>query len=470
MATPVTLVLAGAPPYVPVTSGAPVATPVTSGAPPITLVASGAPPIVLQGDAGGAVSGLSWAYDAYHAWDFLTDEVRFANLYKGALANTPGWSFTRASVGYAQDNAGVLIPFASGEMRRTDKGVLIEGARTNLALRSQEFDNASWSKSRATITGNAAVAPDGTLTADKITEDNTAGATHRVYQGFVKAAAETQYTYTVFLKAAERTFAQIKLGDGSETDMARVDVNLSTGALGTPNGTFTGVSATTTTLANGWYRISLTATTDAEAAVTCLVFIASALGTTSYNGDASSGIYVWGAQLEAAAFPSSYIPTTTASATRAADSLSITGVTGLDYPLSLFAEFERAVDTATIEVLMQIDDGDATDRVQAHITTGDIFLAQVDASSATQATVSVSGAISVGTVTRAAARVATNDAVAAKGGTLGTQDTSVTLPARPTAIRFGSNQTPAFQSFGYLRRAALWSRALTDAELQALTL
>lgn len=417
---------------------------------------------------------LAWAQDAWGAWDFLTNEARYAGSYKGALANTPNWTFTRASTGYARNQAGVLIPFASGELRRTDKGALIEGSRTNLILQSQTFDNASWTKSRATVTANAAVAPDGTTTADKLVEDSTSSATHRVFQSVDKAASAITYTGTIYAKAAERNFISFKLSDNTESDQVRVAVNLTTGELSAIGGSgFTSASATATELANGWWRIAVTATSDTDTKVVLFAQVTDALSSTgSYNGDGASGIYIWGAQLEAGAHASSYIPTTTASATRAADSLSITGVTGLDYPLTLYAEFERAVDTGTDENIFYIDDGDAEERCRIVVSGGSandpaVFAtrsANVDQSAVTL------GNTATATVYKAAGRIKTNDIRGALNGSVSAQDTSATLPAAsPTVIRFGQQVGGSAHSFGYLRRAAIWSRALSDAELQAVT-
>ena len=51
---------------------------------------------------------------------------------------------------------------------------LIKSAVTNLVLRSEEFNNAAWTKTSATVTANAATAPNGTLTADKLITDSGA--------------------------------------------------------------------------------------------------------------------------------------------------------------------------------------------------------------------------------------------------------------------------------------------------------
>jgi len=71
-----------------------------------------------------------------HYWDFTANRALFNGADVGAITSTPGYSFTRATVGSAEDLAGNIVQFASGQLRRTDKGVLIEGARTNLFLNS----------------------------------------------------------------------------------------------------------------------------------------------------------------------------------------------------------------------------------------------------------------------------------------------------------------------------------------------
>ena len=421
----------------------------------------------------GSASGedaLNWARGADYAWDFVRDRARFARKDVGALSNTPGWSFTRASTGYAQTQAGVLVPFASGALRRTDKGVLIEGAGTNLCLQSQTFDNASWVKSRTTVSADAVAAPDGTTTAYKLLETVDSG-THRAYQKFTKAASAITYTYTLYLKAAERTFAHIRLAETGEGNPATVGVNLSTGELGTPYGSgITSTSAAVTALANGWYRLSLTGTTTTDTVLAAYVMSATGLtsGDVSFAGDITKGVYIWGAQLEAAAFASSYIPTTTASATRAADSLTVTGVTGLAYPVSLFVEFERGVDTGAFEHLLTTHAGDSN-HASLYVNSSDQGGGTTRQGGAAQASVAVTGALAVGTVYKVAMRVTTNDVQAAQGGTLATADTSCTNPPTPNTITFGNVQNGGNPCYGYLRRLAIFSRALSDAELRALT-
>jgi len=196
-------------------------------------------------------------------------------------------------------------------------GLLVEEARTNLLLRSEEFDNASWTKFRGSITANASTAPNGILSAEKFVEDATASNTHGLFATITIVTA-TAYTYSVYIKAAERSWVVLGLDIGAGEK--KTWFNLSTGAIGTNANT----TATISPAGNGWYRCIVTSTSAATSA-TCALKLATNDNVESYNGDNTSGIYLWGAQLEAGAFATSYIPTTSATVTRAADVASVTG-------------------------------------------------------------------------------------------------------------------------------------------------
>jgi hypothetical protein len=170
------------------------------------------------------------------------------------------------------------------------KGLLIEEQRTNLVLRSEGFDNAYWSKSRSTVTSNTIIAPDGTQTADKLIEDTTASNTHRIFNETLYTA--TTHTWSIYCKAAERTFCYLRLTNPFIVGVGAY-FNLATGAIGTIE---SGVTAAITAAGNGWFRCSITVST--SAVPTPYVGIANADGGQSYTGDGTSGIYIWGAQLE----------------------------------------------------------------------------------------------------------------------------------------------------------------------------
>jgi hypothetical protein len=193
-------------------------------------------------------------------------------------------------------------------------GLEIEEQRTNLLLRSEEFDNAPWTKSRASITANTAVAPSGNLTADKLVEDTTASNTHVMYYSYSGLTVGTAYTWTIYAKAGERSKIWMS-----------ADASVASGYFDLLAGTVIGGSGTINAVGNGWFRCSITSASAITAATQFYVWLVNTGTNTSYTGDGFSGIYLWGAQLEAGAFATSYIPTVASQVTRAADSAQMTG-------------------------------------------------------------------------------------------------------------------------------------------------
>jgi len=208
--------------------------------------------------------------------------------------------------------------FDHNPVTRESLGLLIEEQRTNLLTYSDDFSNAAWTKAQSTITSNTIVAPDGTLTGDKLVE-NTATAAHAVQRTGITITSGISYTLSVYAKAAERTLIQLQYFDGTTNRFPIF--SLVDGTKVVDNGI--GTNFTSTNVGNGWWRFTMTMTSASTAAQ---VFIYPALvNTNSYAGQEFSGIYIWGAQLEAGAFATSYIPTVASQVTRSADSASMTG-------------------------------------------------------------------------------------------------------------------------------------------------
>jgi hypothetical protein len=227
-----------------------------------------------------------------------------------------GITFTRASDGTAFDAAGVLQTYST-DVARFDHdasgialGLLLEPQSENFLLRSEEFDNPSWTKPRSSVTADDIIAPDGNLTGDKLVEDSTATSTHLLAQN-ITTTATGSYTYSFFAKAGERTDIVVARATSNITIFGHY-YNLVAG-------TASGPGATIQNFGNGWYRCS--GTVDVTTVGSTGVQIRLAIGNTSvYTGDGSSGLYLWGAQFEEGANLTSYIATTSAAVTRAVDS------------------------------------------------------------------------------------------------------------------------------------------------------
>jgi hypothetical protein len=198
--------------------------------------------------------------------------------------------------------------------------LLLEPQRTNLALYSEQIDNAVWTKRNSTISANSATSPDGYTNADKIQEDTT-NDRHDIYQDF-SCTSGTTYTISAFVKAAERTFCFLSFGS-SNVNVNNAFFNLSTGAVVSSPA---GVTSTITSYGNGWYRITSTATasgTGVAYVVNGPTLNASGI---SYQGVSGSGILVYGYGAEAGNYVSSYVPTLASSVTRVAESTSRSGL------------------------------------------------------------------------------------------------------------------------------------------------
>jgi hypothetical protein len=227
------------------------------------------------------------------------------------------------SSGYIENvNAG-LPRFDYNPVTLAPKGLLIEEARTNIALQSQDISSGSWVKTNATVSADAIASPDGTLNADKLVE-NTANGTHDTRSNQTTTAAA--HTFSVYLKAGERNFVMLLHG---QTATAQV-FNLNTGVTDGNAGFSAPVSSGIVNAGNGWYRASITV--NATAAINSFrVYMMTDNVTFTYTGDGTSGIFIWGAQVEAGAFATSYIPTVASTVTRNADVVSMTGTNFSDW-------------------------------------------------------------------------------------------------------------------------------------------
>jgi len=214
-------------------------------------------------------------------------------------------------------------------------------------LQSEAWNVSPWAATSgsqgATVSGNVTASPDGTTNADKLIESAVTG-NHFCLQTLTLTSGTT-YTASCFVKASERTRGRLRTsGAGAYWDL---DFNLTSGTV------TGGTNPFIQNYGNGWYRIGATFTAN-QASNNFILFLLDASGNVSYTGDGTSGIFVWGAQLETGAIPTSYIPTTTGSATRNADVCTVQNVSGYigQTEGTIYAELDFSTAIASIAVIL----------------------------------------------------------------------------------------------------------------------
>ena len=242
----------------------------------------------------------------------------------------PRITFTRSlntatrvnSTGYVESINADLPRFDYNPVTLACKGLLIEEQRANLLTYSQEFDNAAWGKSGATVTANQIVAPDGNTTGDYL---NSTAAFQFIRQSLGTTTANAAYALSIYVKPVSGSVSiTLGLGDATSSNLVRTTFTLSgAGSFGNPtiSGTAAAVLRNIEVAGNGWYRCTLVGTANTTALWAYLQITSST----------SSVFGIWGAQVEAGSFPTSYIPTTTTALTRNADVAVMTGANFSDW-------------------------------------------------------------------------------------------------------------------------------------------
>lgn len=377
----------------------------------------------------------------------------FANM-----SAVTGLSFARSGASTARRVNGVISGFADGVARITDRGLLIEEARANLYLRSQELDAASWTKSNAAVTADAAAAPDGTTTAERVA--STATTSVAVQQSAAVGAAFA--TASVFVKkgsgAVEANVFRLR-NMTTATTLLEVSIDHDGGGLTYGTGSSGAVLGAAV---DGWRRLSLTALTGVTSGDS-LRFDICFVGTAASSGAHAS---VWGAQLEAGRWASAYTPSGATTASRGADSLTVSHglAAGADATECGVVEFTR--DTGQAACVVDLHDGSDANRIHVERSSGGDFRAWVTVGGVSQliGTLARTGARKV---KWALSRAGDRYALAVDGQLAG----SVTVPGLPTltARRLGALRAGSAWLNDYLVEQGAIPWAMPDGLMQSRT-
>ena len=347
-------------------------------------------------------------------------------------------------------------------------GLLVEESRTNLITHSENFSNSSWNSNKQgiSVSRDVAVAPDGTLTADKLNETATTD-THRV--GFnISSVGDAVFSF--FAKAGERTFVRTWAFVGGNT--AGAEFNLSTGAIVREH---TSGAATIKNVGNGWYRCSCIVDAASANSVVVGPVTEAVSGNANYAGEAGKGIYIWGAQLEEASFPTSYIKNegTSSGVTRSADVVSIL-VADFGYNQSagtvVVTSSIISPQTSQYNAFVQLVE-DTNNRIDLGVLVNDgwqsIRTGGVDTAKyytdGHNANIFDAGEVAITAL--AFSPTSTNSSA---NGSLGTEDTSSALPTAIQTLKIGVDHTSRYAN-GHIKSIKYYPRRLSDAQLQDLT-
>ena len=344
--------------------------------------------------------------------------------------------------------------------------LLLEPSRTNDLQRTEEFDNSYWTKSQASITANDTISPDGSQTADKLIEDSSTNF-HRVVASPTTTAAT--YTFSVFAKADEREFLVLR----NNLTGANINAcfNLTSGSI-SYNG-FSG-DAEIKNYGNGWFRCSITEADPSGGATSFSILLSNSAVTNnalpSYTGDGSSGLHIWGAQLEQGSYPTSYIPwdgsgTTTRSpdASRdsgtSADINSEEGVLFVEIAALANDQSSRRITIAQgTSNLIRVGYDSVSNRIVAVAYNG------------TNQAVLLTTSYTITDFHKIAVKYKQNDFALWVDGTEVATDTNGTTFAAETLNEFAFDDGGGGNLFyGKVKQAIVFNELLTDDELQTLT-
>ena len=239
-------------------------------------------------------------------------------------------TFTRVGDTATRVNSSGLIETVLANKPRLDytnstcPKLLLEPQRTNLFTNSEAIDSAGLNE--VTVTANAVNSPSGSQNAELVLETVTNSA-HNIYKN-PTVVSGTTYTSSIFVKKyATRRYVRVGFSaTNSAFSLSYVVFDLDTGAVSLNSGS---LPASIVSYGNGWYRISASATATASAVATLTYNFQNGNNINTYAGSTSEGMYMWGGQIEAGAYPSSYIPTTGSTVTRTLELFTKSGISNL---------------------------------------------------------------------------------------------------------------------------------------------
>lgn len=356
-------------------------------------------------------------------------------------------TFTRASTATYIDRYGMLKSAAIDEPRFEKEGYLNEGASTNLLLQSEDFIT-TWTTYAGTTTPNttATTDPYGTNLAEKYVASGAGGRIAQTSQAF---ALGSYITVSVFAK---------KEGASNYLRFEVINTkgawfNLSTGVISNITASTT---ATMTPLSNGWYRCSISFLSTGITTAPCAFYPTRIAGNSSIANDS---MYIFGAQLEALPFATSYIPTGASAITRNADSLNITRNGNI--PKDVGGEFSVLCDVSSFGgTNSQGIFGIGGYSINDYYYGGDVLSYNINglSNSYTMARNTINSRIGLTTTP-------TTLYIVIDGVIVDTISTTNIPTGTPTNILIGNIRTGTYPLYGHISNVRIWDKSLTAQEV-----
>lgn len=384
-------------------------------------------------------------------YDSATDLITFSRASGGTFLGSNGLLQTAAN----------NVPRIEYDATGAAKGLLIEEVRTNLVDISNSFN--VWNRINTSVTASTETSPSGSADAFIVKPTVSSGTTWVFYLPMINTGVVS--TISTFAKASGKPFLTMSNSNGG---VRYASFNLTTGAVGT---VASGYTANMEDFGNGWYRCSVTTPTGFNERAVFAVSDTDDGISSAVNGD--DGILLYGAQIEAGAFLTSYIPTTGAAATRASDLAEIpTSAFGYNNDAgSVAVEFKSNKPSSLDYGAFVLSDGGVSNQI-LHFTSsadhrgGSINSGNVDVNI---------GAGSRGApseLVKFAIGFSDNNFAASLNGATAVTDTSVTIPSGLSKLALGyyyaTNPNSNLLN-GHIKSIQYYPRQLTDTQLQELT-
>ncbi len=399
-------------------------------------------------------------------------------------------TFSRNSTATRVNNIGVIESVAAGVIRQDyessiarigqEIGWLLEESSTNLCLQSEDLST-TWSSATSVQTNygsigtNAKAAPDGTSNADHLKASTTGTGIVAVKQA-VTYSTDSKYTVSIFAQKGNHDYLEITNKDDNATGMTFSQVfNLNTGATGTSGGTV--YAAGMKEFPGGWYRCYVTFTAVANSAddVYYKARPDNAVSTT-HATTLNSGIYLWGAQVEEKTYMTSYVPTTAATVTRAADVAQIDDtddVWNMNVGMSIWVHGTPLNTTETVTPIFHYQDSNNTNYVTL-LSDGKIKVTRASTSQLSSDPFDTGKALAKETEFRTAMTIKPNRLHLAMNGSLSDNlpDTTINVPAKTDSsdyvVKF-FHGTGFSSGSGWIKGFRIYSAQISDDNLQNIT-